>query len=108
MNTPVACSLRVAASPLKGAIPAPRQSRLRGISGAFLASLVMVCGTALAQTPPWHVVGRNATWWSGGRTDDDMVVVTDLADRPANATHLEAIQVRLDGTGTMKHTSTAP
>jgi len=33
MNTPVACSLRVAASPLKGATPAARQSRFRGVPG---------------------------------------------------------------------------
>ena len=31
MNTPVACSLRVATSPLKGATPAARQSRFRGV-----------------------------------------------------------------------------
>ena len=31
--TPVACSLRVAASPLKGAIPVARRSRFHGISG---------------------------------------------------------------------------
>jgi hypothetical protein len=33
MNTPVACSLRVAAYPLKGATPAARQSRFRGVPG---------------------------------------------------------------------------
>ncbi len=30
MTTPVACSLRVAASPLKGALPVARQSRFHG------------------------------------------------------------------------------
>jgi hypothetical protein len=33
-TTPVACSLRVAAYPLKGATPAARQSRFRGVSGS--------------------------------------------------------------------------
>ena len=32
MTTPVACPLRVAASPLKGATPAVRQSRPGGVS----------------------------------------------------------------------------
>jgi hypothetical protein len=31
MNTPVACPLRVASSPLKGATLAARQSRFRGV-----------------------------------------------------------------------------
>jgi hypothetical protein len=34
MTTPVACSLRVAASPLKGAAPAAWQSQFRGTPGA--------------------------------------------------------------------------
>ena len=33
MNTPVACSLRVAASPLKGAAPADWRSQFRGTPG---------------------------------------------------------------------------
>ena len=33
MNTPVACSLRVAASPLKGAAPAAWRSQFRGPPG---------------------------------------------------------------------------
>lgn len=66
MTTPVACSLRVAASPLKGATPAPRpetvEGRLRGISGLALAALAfVVSATSMAQTPPWHDIGRNAT-----------------------------------------------
>ena len=35
MPTPVACSLRVAPSPLKGATPVARQSRFRGVPGAI-------------------------------------------------------------------------
>ncbi len=38
MPTPVACSLRVAASPLEGATPAARRSRFRGVSGVRLFS----------------------------------------------------------------------
>jgi cytochrome c551/c552 len=64
MTTPVACSLRVAASPLKGATPAPRQSRLRGISGrgfAALALALLLAPAAFAQAQPWHELGRDAT-----------------------------------------------
>jgi hypothetical protein len=37
--TPVACSLRMAASPLEGATPAARQSRFRGVSRTGFALL---------------------------------------------------------------------
>ena len=36
--TPFSCSLRVAAYPLKGATPAARQSRFRGVSRTGLAA----------------------------------------------------------------------
>ncbi|WP_083745690.1 tripartite tricarboxylate transporter substrate binding protein [Variovorax sp. KK3] len=53
MTTPVSCSLRVAESPLKGATPAARQSRFRGVSRtcciAALAALGLV--GAHAQSP---------------------------------------------------------
>ena len=45
MTTPLACSLRVAASPLKGATPAARQSRFRGVSRTGFALLAAVAGT---------------------------------------------------------------
>jgi len=70
MTTPVPYLLRVAASPLKRAMPAPRpfdklrtgQGLLRGVSGVALAALALVVsGTSLAQTPPWHDIGRDAT-----------------------------------------------
>lgn len=70
MLPPVACSLRAAASPLKGAMPAPRQSRLRGIPGLgrargaaalAIAGLALAAVTASAQTKPWNDIGRYAT-----------------------------------------------
>lgn len=46
-------------------MPAPRQSRLRGILGRSrgLAALVLACaaGSSFAQTKPWHDIGRYAT-----------------------------------------------
>ena len=43
-------------------MPAPRQSRLRGISGALLAALVIVSsGSVAAQVRPWQDIGRDAT-----------------------------------------------
>ncbi len=53
MTTPVACSLRVAASPLKGATPAARRSRFRGVSRTCFAALAaaVVSVTTFAQTP---------------------------------------------------------
>lgn len=65
MNTPVAFSLRVNASPLKGAKPAPRQSRLRGFLGSgrgFAAlALGLAAASSFAQEKPWHSMGRDAT-----------------------------------------------
>ena len=52
---------RASRDPLKGATPAARQSRFRGISGAFLASLIICSGSVWAQTKPWHDLGRDAT-----------------------------------------------
>jgi len=62
MTPPIADSLRIAASLFTGAMPAPRRSRLRGMSGMALAALAfVVSGTSMAQTPPWHDIGRDAT-----------------------------------------------
>ncbi|MGQ3000909.1 MAG: c-type cytochrome [Hydrogenophaga sp.] len=53
---------RASRDPLKGATPAARQSRFRGISGTFLAALVIgFSGPAVAQGKPWHELGRDAT-----------------------------------------------
>ncbi|MCW5668656.1 MAG: c-type cytochrome [Hydrogenophaga sp.] len=53
---------RALRAPLQGATPAARPSRFRVVSGVVLASLAMVCsGSALAQTKPWHDLGRDAT-----------------------------------------------
>ena len=53
---------RASRDPLKGATPAARQSRFRGVSGTFLASLVIgFSGNVLAQTKPWYDLGRDAT-----------------------------------------------
>ena len=92
-HTPVACSLRVAASPLKGATPVARRSRFHGVSGvghfapdgALAASprqriarwAVVVLGLALAAcgnnppTPDWQMNAkgsseRAANAWLGG------------------------------------------
>lgn len=60
MTTPVACSLRVAASPRKGAAPTVRQSRSRGALAVILfAGFMLVVGRAWSA--PWHEIGRPAT-----------------------------------------------
>ncbi|QRR35421.1 c-type cytochrome [Hydrogenophaga sp. YM1] len=55
---------RAARDPLKGATPAARPSRFRGVSGLF-ALLAFVTVPALAQAQaqaqPWHGLGREAT-----------------------------------------------
>ncbi len=67
MNTPVACSLRVAASPLEGARPAARRSQFRGLSGRGFAALALpalllsLSSGVLAQPKPWNDIGRDAT-----------------------------------------------
>lgn len=93
MHTPVACSLRVAASPLKGATPVARRSRFHGVpgfghfapDGALAASpwqriarwAVVVLGLALAAcgnnppAPDWQMNAkgsseRAANAWLGG------------------------------------------
>ena len=53
MTTPVACSLRVAASPLKGATPAAWQSQFRGVSGFGHFSPVEARGALL-----WRWIAR--------------------------------------------------
>jgi cytochrome c len=64
-TTPVAFSLRVNASPLKGAKPAARQSGFGGFLGRSrgLAALVLACaaGSVFAQGKPWQEIGRDAT-----------------------------------------------
>ncbi len=68
MNTPVAFSLRVNASPLKGAKPVARRSRFdgflgcsRGIASLALALLGSVSVSSFAQDKPWSNMGRDAT-----------------------------------------------
>jgi cytochrome c len=65
MSTPVAFSLRVNASPLKGAKPAPRQSRLRGfpglVRGVAALALGLAAAASFAQDKPWTNMGRDAT-----------------------------------------------
>jgi S-disulfanyl-L-cysteine oxidoreductase SoxD len=62
---PVAFSLRVNASPLKGAKPAPRQSRLHGFLGLTRGAAALALGLAsvssFAQDKPWQSLGRDAT-----------------------------------------------
>lgn len=86
MHTPVACSLRVAASPLKGATPVVRLSRFHGVSGFvhFFGRVggttrwsVVALGLALAAcgnnppTPDWQMNAKSsseraANAWLGG------------------------------------------
>ena len=68
MNTPVIHSLRSFTPPLKGAKPAPRQSRLRGFLGLSrgvaslaLALLGSASASSFAQDKPWSNMGRDAT-----------------------------------------------
>ena len=68
MNSPVAFSRRVNASPLKGAKPVARQSRFdgflgcsRGIASLALAVLGSVSAASFAQDKPWTNMGREAT-----------------------------------------------
>ncbi len=55
--TPVTCSLRVAASPLKGATPAARQSRFRGVSRTGLAALACALGLGSAHAQSVMLTG---------------------------------------------------
>lgn len=49
MTTPVACSLRVAASPLKGAVPADRPSPFRGtLLRSPFAPALSLCGDGVS------------------------------------------------------------
>ncbi len=69
MNTPVVNVITPAAGdaryPLQGAKPAPRQSRLRGFLGlgGGIAALAfgLAASSAVAQSKPWHDLGRDAT-----------------------------------------------
>jgi hypothetical protein len=66
--TPVACSLRVAASPLEGATPVARQSRFHGVSGLvhFARCGVVVGVLALTacgntpQAPQWQMNAKGS------------------------------------------------
>jgi hypothetical protein len=49
MTTPVACSLRVAASPLKGAAPAAWRSQFRGDHQAHPRRLLTACSRSAPQ-----------------------------------------------------------
>ena len=63
--TPVAYSLRVNASPLKGAKPVARQSRFDGFlglsRGVAALALGLASASAFAQDKPWANMGRDAT-----------------------------------------------
>ena len=66
MNTPVACSLRVDTSPLKGATPAARQSRFRGEFQAHPHRLLTACSRSAPQgaTPAaWQSQIRGVPGW---------------------------------------------
>ena len=53
---------RATRDPLKGATPAARQSRFRGVSRFCFGVLTLTLSQlALAQSQPWHEVGREAT-----------------------------------------------
>lgn len=64
-TTPVAFSLRVNASPLKGAKPVARQSRFDGFlvlsRGVAAVALGLAAASSFAQDKPWHNMGRDAT-----------------------------------------------